>query len=156
MNQSGTPGQPTMTNTTITEELRRLASDQMVRSQTARLRDVLDEVEAAVAAGVSHATILSALNERGFSMTPKSFADTLFRLRKKRAKGAKATTPPPHVQVPASPAAPPQAVERKPGDDLFGPEQKQRRAKLADKYIGEEISPKNSLANQLLRQQANK
>lgn len=92
-----------MTKTTITEELRRLASDQVARSQTARLRDVLDEVEAAIAAGVSHATILSALNERGFSMTPKSFADTLFRLRKKRAKGAKATTPPPHVQAPAAP-----------------------------------------------------
>lgn len=52
------------------------------RSQTARLREVLDDVEAALTAGASHAAVLATLHAQGFTFTLRSFESTLGRLRK--------------------------------------------------------------------------
>lgn len=57
------------------------------RSETARLREVFPDIEAALAAGVSRISILETLHEQGFKMTLKSFESALYRLRKKAAKG---------------------------------------------------------------------
>ena len=54
------------------------------RSETARLREVLDDVEAALTAGASHTAVLETLHTHGFTLTPTSFESTLARLRRER------------------------------------------------------------------------
>jgi hypothetical protein len=54
------------------------------RSETARLREVLDDVEAALTAGASHTAVLETLHAHGFTLTPTSFESTLARLRRER------------------------------------------------------------------------
>ena len=61
------------------------------RSETARLREVLDDVEAALTAGASHTAVLATLHAHGFTLTPTSFESTLVRLRRER-RGQDATT----------------------------------------------------------------
>lgn len=78
-----------MTKDSVADVLRALAIGDKSRSETARLRDIVDEVEAALAAGVSRAAVLEALNAQGFTMTLKSFESALYRIRKKRTQPAK-------------------------------------------------------------------
>jgi hypothetical protein len=54
------------------------------RSDTARLREVLDDVEDALSAGASHSAVLDTLHNQGFSLTLSSFQSTLARLRRER------------------------------------------------------------------------
>lgn len=77
-----------MTKETIAQALARLASDTKGRSETARLRDVLPEIEAALAAGVSRAAVLDTLHAQGFTMGMKSFESALYRLRQRQKKDA--------------------------------------------------------------------
>ncbi|MFS8371836.1 hypothetical protein EIQ27_00490 [Xanthomonas campestris pv. armoraciae] len=79
-----------MTKTSVADVLRELAKGEKSRSETARLRDVIDEVEAAIAAGVSRSAVLEALHGQGFTMTLKSFESALYRIRKQRGQGAAA------------------------------------------------------------------
>ena len=58
--------------------------------------------------------------------------------------------------VSSAPPAAPVADESSPADDLAGLDKKQRREKLADKFIGEEAKPKNSLATRFLNQEKSK
>lgn len=88
-----------MTNKTVSERLRVLASDDKKRSKAARLRDVLNDVEAALAAGVTQASVVEVLKEGGLEMSMATFKNTLQRLRAKR--GGKPSQP-----VAGSPAAP--------------------------------------------------
>lgn len=85
-----------MTKTSVADVLRELAKGEKSRSETARLRDVIDEVEAAIAAGVSRSAVLEALHGQGFTMTLKSFESALYRIRRQRGQGAAAapTAPP--------------------------------------------------------------
>jgi hypothetical protein len=94
-----------MTKNSVADALRELAQSNENRSETARLRDVFPEVEAALAAGVSRSAVLDALRAQGFTMTLKSFESALYRIRR-RQKG-KAGTP---GQPPAGP--------RNPGDQV--------------------------------------
>jgi len=73
-----------MEKNNIAKALRALATIDKNRSATARLRDVFDDVEIALKAGVSHAAILDTLHEQGFAMTAKSFESAMYRLRKKK------------------------------------------------------------------------
>ncbi|ECY1471827.1 hypothetical protein F6634_21735 [Salmonella enterica] len=88
-----------MTKTSVADVLRELAKGDKSRSETARLRDVIDEVEAALAAGVSRSAVLEALHGQGFTMTLKSFESALYRIRKQRGQGTAGT--------PAAPAPAP-------------------------------------------------
>ncbi|CEI18813.1 hypothetical protein ACWJKH_00020 (plasmid) [Xanthomonas axonopodis pv. cassiae] len=89
-----------MTKTSVADVLRELAKGDKSRSETARLRDVIDEVEAAIAAGVSRSAVLEALHGQGFTMTLKSFESALYRIRKQRGQGAVASpTAPPAVPL---------------------------------------------------------
>lgn len=105
-----------MTKDSVADVLRALATGDKSRSETARLRDIVDEVEAALAAGVSRAAVLDALNAQGFTMTLKSFESALYRIRKKRTQPAKPAAQIGHDQTPgeAAPAAP--AAGKKAGD----------------------------------------
>lgn len=88
-----------MTKNSVADVLRELAKGDKSRSETARLIDVTDEVEAALAAGVSRSAVLNALHGQGFTMTLKSFESALYRIRKQRGQGT-AETPDAPVQAP--------------------------------------------------------
>lgn len=68
-----------------------LAKSDESRSETARLRDIFDLVEAAQCAGVSRVKILEALHSKGFTLTLKSFESALYRIRKQKVKGEPST-----------------------------------------------------------------
>jgi hypothetical protein len=62
--------------------LRNLASNEAAKSETARLRAVWPEVEAAFASGVKQDAMLDLLHKKGFTMTKASFKSVIQRLRK--------------------------------------------------------------------------
>lgn len=137
-----------MQKNSVADVLRALATGDKARSETARLRDVVDEVEAALSAGVSRAAILEALHGQGFTMTLKSFESALYRIRKQRGSSGQQTaqpaplppvTPAAPAPAPASVSAPaessPAASEPAGLDDLAGLDKKQRRERLADQFI---------------------
>ncbi len=124
-----------MTKPSVADALRELATGDQNRSETARLRDVIDDVEAALDAGVSRAAVLEALHTQGFTMTLKSFESALYRIRKQRERGRPArrssasVAPSPHSRE-----APP-AVEPDMPEKTGHLSQKQRGERKADQYI---------------------
>lgn len=70
----------------VAERLRALASDDMNRSKAARLRDVFDDVEVALAAGVSRSLVIKELAAHGLELTLATFETSLKRIRQKRKK----------------------------------------------------------------------
>lgn len=76
-----------MKETLISKQLKD-ASKKSTRPLSARLFDVLDDVENAILSGVSHEDIVVILNGNDFSFTLESFRNTLKYVRKK--KGGKA------------------------------------------------------------------
>lgn len=70
----------------IAERLRALASDDAKRSKAARLRDVIDDVEAALSAGISRSLVVEELAAHGLEMTLPTFETTLKRIRQKKEK----------------------------------------------------------------------
>ena len=70
----------------IAESLRKLAGDKTKRNKTGILREVLDDIEACLAAGVSQADVIKVLNGHGLGMTYVTFGSTLRRLRQQRTK----------------------------------------------------------------------
>lgn len=85
--------------------LRALAKDDKMRPETARLRDIFDDVETALKAGVSQVNVLAELKTLGYTMTLASFKSALQRIRKERNKEGK-TTPQAGVNSPATPDFP--------------------------------------------------
>ncbi len=75
-----------MTKKTIIQELEALVTDETIRSKAARLRDIIDTVEAILAAGVTRASVVKKLSEHGIEMTLGTFNTELQRIRKKRGK----------------------------------------------------------------------
>jgi hypothetical protein len=91
----GVHGEPPTDGESVSEALRALAarSARGPRSEAARLREILDDVEAALAAGAGHAAVLRTLHRHGFTLTAKSFESTLYRLRReRRAAGQRSET----------------------------------------------------------------
>lgn len=87
-----------MDKKTVAERLQTLAMDDDKRSKTARLRDVLEDVEIALAAGAKRVDVLAELQAQGLSMSLATFETTLKRLRAKRRQ-----LPPPSVTVSSYP-----------------------------------------------------
>lgn len=141
-----------MQKNSVADVLRALATGDKARSETARLRDVVDSVESALSAGVSRVAILDALHGQGFTMTLKSFESALYRIRKQREKaGQKIAQPAPlpyasAAVIQSAPVSVSQPEEVAPvgsepvGDDLSGLDKKQRRERLADQFIKPESS----------------
>lgn len=86
-----------MTEKTLSEKLRLLANNDLERSKSARLRDVYNDVELALAAGVSKEKILKQLAEDGLVFTLDAFNTTLYRIR---AKQKCTTNKPKSIQKP--------------------------------------------------------
>jgi hypothetical protein len=99
-----------MNKKSISDVLLSLASNGKKRSETARLRDIFDSVEAALSAGVSRADIVEALHGEGFSMGINSFDSAMSRIRRRNKKAQQSGSKAPPGQPPAKQEiAPPKA-----------------------------------------------
>ena len=76
-----------MANSTLGDEIRKLAQDNNKRSKAARFRDIYNEVEAAIKAGVSIETIHETARNNGLDLTLESFKTNLYRTRRAIGKG---------------------------------------------------------------------
>lgn len=72
-----------MSANSISEALSELTKSKN-RSLTAQLRDVFDDVEKALSAGVSRAEVLDTLNKQGLEISKDAFGSALYRIRKER------------------------------------------------------------------------
>ena len=70
----------------IHQQLQTAATHDPTRSQTARLQDYLDSIEAALNSGVSRASVIQILSANGFVISLNSFASALRRVRQRRAR----------------------------------------------------------------------
>lgn len=68
----------------VAEAIQALATSSTARTKMGRLRELLPQIEAAQAAGVTHQHILDTLNEQGFALDMKSYSVMLFRIRKRK------------------------------------------------------------------------
>lgn len=68
------------------DELQGLSQDRKNRSQTARLAELLDVIEAQLEKGVRREVILASLQKHGFTLTLQGFQTALRRLRQKKAQ----------------------------------------------------------------------
>lgn len=142
--------------------LHALATDTKGRPETARLRDVFDDVEIALGAGVTHAAVLQALHDQGFRMGMASFRSALYRIRKERADQQPApartttaipapATPTVEAPAPAEPDTPQQEATEDIPPDLVGLPQvardKAMRERKAQQFISDK--PKNPLLKSL-------
>lgn len=75
-----------MDSKAIADSLRKLASDKSKRNKTGILREVFDDIEACLAAGISQTDVVKVLNDHGLEMTYGTFGTTLRRLRLQRDK----------------------------------------------------------------------
>lgn len=73
----------------ISEQLKKLASNNEKRTKSSQLNDVFNDVENALKSGISRQSIIELLAENGLVISMKSFESTLARLRKKRKKEIK-------------------------------------------------------------------
>jgi hypothetical protein len=100
---------------TAAQALQALSRSSTARTQVARLRELLPDIEAAQAAGVKHQHILESLNAHGFALSPKAYSVMLYRLRQARAKnpqaGAAAAAPLSVARTPAGAAMPAPAAQ---------------------------------------------
>ena len=76
------------------ERLRALATNDEKRSTASRLLDVIDDIEAALAAGVSRSAVIEELATLGLEMKPETFYSALKRIRKKRGKPSASSSNP--------------------------------------------------------------
>jgi hypothetical protein len=70
----------------LSERLKSVSGDDSKRSNSALLRDVIDDVEAALAAGVSRVVVVDELAAFGLAMSLSAFDTALHRIRKKKGK----------------------------------------------------------------------
>lgn len=147
-----------MEHQTPQEALRELAARKDAkRPKRARLRQLLPEIEAAQAAGVSNAEIVETLNAQGIDLTLSAFQTALSRIRnprpsQRRLSAGEAThrpTPAPPSGGPAGRAEAPRAAAAEPATtgkpeqaDLptHGPDglpltAKQKRELVADQFV---------------------
>ena len=138
----------------VSKRLQALAADDKRRPETARLRDVFNDVEAALAAGISQADVLAELHQCGYTMTMASFKSALQRIRKELLDGNKTKPVFPARAVTSlsfapKTKAPSDAAEllqgpvtgANDGNELDGLAEKQRREKIADRYIRDAENP---------------
>ena len=106
----------------IVKVLQDLARSAEARPTSARLKDYIEEIDAAIAAGVRPKAIEDALADFGIELSPTALRGALYRFRKKRkaqgipfskerAKPASMPSPSPKASVSPSPTA----SEQKPG-----------------------------------------
>lgn len=141
------------------EALRELISDPKNQSKMGRLRGLFDEIETAKAAGIKNSKILETLNAQGLDLNLNTFETMLYNIRKERKRKLNKTT-----------AAAPQdnraekelhnsnktteeivtinKNNNKDHEDLSGLTDKQRRERIADKYMNK--GTKNPILQKIL------
>lgn len=143
-----------MDKSAAAQALLSLAQEGKGRTKTARLREILGEIETAQQAGVSNARIVETLNAQGFDLTLKTFETMLYRIRKKQRQTTATPAGLGHDQgkPPATHAIPTlrNADEATPATEPEPPEVgqlslKQRGERKADQYM------KPGIANPLLK-----
>jgi len=124
-----------MTSKDVSEALRALATGDD-RPETARLRDIIDDVEEAILKGVKREAIVQTLNERGFKMNLKSFESALYRIRLKRRED-KTEKKKGEVEKETATGNVVDAQEQSSSDDAdtSGLSAKQRRERHASKFV---------------------
>ena len=78
----------------LSERLKTVSGDDSKRSNSALLSDVIDDVEAALAAGVSRVVVVDELAAFGLTMSLSAFDTALHRIRKKNGKPTVTTVKP--------------------------------------------------------------
>lgn len=74
-----------MSNEAISDQLEKLATSQDdTRNKTARLREVFNDVETAIAAGVPYTKIVETLKVNGLDFTPKRLGAALTKIRRQK------------------------------------------------------------------------
>lgn len=119
-----------MDKNAVSERLRALASDDNKRSKAARLRDVIDDVEAALNAGVTRQDVLDVLKGQGLEMSLVTFETTLRRIRAKRSEAHQSRTPR------TAPVSPSHASHVSPGHPSIRPSETSHDPVMLDKITG--------------------
>ena len=123
-----------MPDNSVADALRALATNSKGRSEMARLREIIDDIEAALSAGASRADVHKTLLQHGYKLTEKGFATALYRIRKKRKVLAHQTT-----TQKASSYTPNNAKEGENNainaDEYSGLTRRERGNKVAEKYL---------------------
>lgn len=92
------PHPPNTDAQAIAEGLHRLTTDSSKRSKAARLRDVLPNIEAAKAAGVTQSAIVKVLAASGLEISEKSLGVMLSRIKKRNNSVARSSIYSPSVR----------------------------------------------------------
>lgn len=153
-----------MDTTATISELRALAAGAQ-RPAAARLRDLFDEVQAAIRAGVRRAVIRDALARNGLDMPFSTFTRTLARIRKERGvmSGRSHASSPEtgpavrqaeNAQAPASahPSASAPAIDAAPAPDTATPAPSAARERRTIAPVGAKL-PDDWLTAELTREQ---
>lgn len=134
----------------VADGLRALARDNSKRTKAGCLREVLDDIEAALAAGVSQTAIVNELNRHGLGISLATFVTTLKRLRKQRRLALpKAAAP-----VPDAGSKPDVGTGLGQEGDGRGLTLRERGHLVAEKYIKQETM--TPLTKRLLARQQEK
>lgn len=110
----------------IATRLKALASDDTRRSETARLRDIFDQVERTLKAGVQQDDVLAELHKAGFKMTKTSFKSALQRIRKERGAAQPASKSTSSPLAAASTEKPKNPLTETKGFDFKGTQSKDK------------------------------
>lgn len=122
-----------MEKSDVADALRALAKDSANRTKIGRLREIIDEVSAAQAAGVRNSRIFETLNQQGFGFkSVRAFEAMVRRIRKEKGLSVRGRALDPKISSPKP--------EFEAEDDEPTLDPKQRREKLADRFIKPETT----------------
>lgn len=76
-----------MTKNSLSNQLKELTFSSKNRTLIARLRDRIDDIEAAIASGVSQSAIVETLVQNGIDISLATFNSTLRRIRESQRRG---------------------------------------------------------------------
>lgn len=77
----------------ITEKMQELSQGSENRSAIARLRDIFEDIEIALSAGVKREAIWETLKKEGYEMPLKTFESAIYRIKNEREKQTNHTAP---------------------------------------------------------------
>jgi hypothetical protein len=123
--------------------LRALANDgTKVTKKTARLRQLMPEIDALQAAGVSHEAILEALNKTGLDLKMGAYSTMLWRIRHGKSKPQASIAPPAPIVVTDGPTGEgSNAPEPGPEEVSEIVETRRRREERARRFIRSDANP---------------
>jgi hypothetical protein len=143
----------------LSSALLKLKVNDVPRSETARLRDIIEDIERAQKAGYSRENILGLLQQAGISLTLKGFEMALYRIRKRNVNQSLLTDTKSlecsslNTVDETSLAKSSKEIRSESNEILTA---KQRREKLADQYIKPNTGIDDPFIKRLLEKEKNK